>query len=228
MDTDNRVDGDADFVLTRQSTGDLDFRILVKPEDYGTSPIEIHRRRLSEDHPPLDKMKDDERDKFLRGLLRFAPNICIYDRQIGRAAKDLRRFYAGINWFLDGWKRHRLAGAKRELVEIFTAAPNSLDGNERGHELERKQRENRVARDLVQQDLIEPLSSNHSVTVRLLWKNDPEGIFHARHIQTTTTCVLVERGFDIFRSDRSWQRTIVKCGRADSDHLTECRGLRNA
>jgi hypothetical protein len=76
--------------------------------------------------------------------------------------------------------------------------------------------------------LIEPLKGEFGIDCLLSWKDDPDGMFHARHLHTDATCVHLDRGFDLFRADSSWMRNLVKCGRSDRDHLAECQMLPKA
>jgi len=112
-------------------------------------------------------------------------------------------------------------------VTIFTCQKRHIRPDEIDTAKENKARQNKEAYEIVVHDLLEPLKRKFSWPIKLVVKEDPQGIFHARHLETSYVRVLFDRGFDLFK-DGTLKRNIVKIDNGSYTHLRECRELPDA
>lgn len=171
---------------------------------YYHSKFERKRRHYLFSLPPIDIL--DEEDKFkdlMRRITRYSSWLIFYDKMIGASIEDLlnkgesnlQSFVAGIKSILDIWLEKEPL-FQRGKVTIFTA-------------IRRKDVSYSQIEAVVSSQLINPLKALHK-EIDLLIKKDPNGIFHARHLQTEHQIILFERGFDLMRKDGSFRRQIIK------------------
>ena len=64
--------------------------------------------------------------------------------------------------------------------------------------------------------------------VKLSVKNDANGIFHARYLETQHAIIRIDRGFDLFKQNGEFRPNFFTLHMAESSHLKECRELPDA
>ena len=64
--------------------------------------------------------------------------------------------------------------------------------------------------------------------IRLSVKDDPDGIFHARYLETQHAIIRIDRGFDLFKQNGEFRRNFFTLNMIESLHLRECRDLPDA
>jgi len=203
--------GKADCLLSRRSVA-LASKCLVAPEDYSLSSFEDDRRAASEHAVSLDRMSEKEREKFLERIFKHARWIRIYDKQIGRS-QDVRHFRDGIAWLLKGRQRHGLFAA--DFLDIYTMAPRQ-DSRSNLRDWQRE----------LEEDLRQWLTRAFGLKVRIYFKADPDGIFHARYLQTNLACVQLDRGFDLFRRNGTlFFKNLIRFDRGLVGEMREIQNL---
>lgn len=175
-----------------------------------------------EDLPPIDQLAPEAFDDLIVRATRFSVWIRVYDKQIGKGS-NVSNFRRGLERILDLWRSN--AHFHPQRVEIITAESEHIDEGESGYAAEQKQNRIRECNTKVRTLLLDPLRSTVSVEITVSIKRDGNRIFHARHLQTQTAVVLMERGFDIQSDTGQLRRNIVKVDLGAQSHLEECRGL---
>lgn len=193
--------------------------------EYARTDFEEKRRWFMEDLPPIDKSKTDECDDLIRRATRYSIWLRIFDKQIGKGL-NTRNFRRGIEHILALWSD--CAYSRPEFVEIYTVESESTVQAHSSLVARRRSESNQKAYDKVIQDIIRPLQKKFPFTILLKLKQDQERICHSRHLQTQTSIVLFERGFDLFDDDGDLRRNTLKCDNGAAEHLAEYRALPEA
>ena len=190
--------------------------------EYSRTEFEERRRYFMEDLPPIDQLAPEAFDDLIVRATRFSVWIRVYDKQIGKGS-NVSNFRRGLERILDLWLAN--AHFHPQRVEIITAESEHLDEGESGYVAEQKQNRIRECNTRVRTLLLSPLRSSVPLAITVSIKRDGNRIFHARHLQTQTAVVLMERGFDIQSDTGELRRNIVKVDLGAQTHLEECRGL---
>lgn len=112
-------------------------------------------------------------------------------------------------------------------IEIITCQKESILEQDPQDVKELKKSRNKIVFEKVVRELIDPLKKRFPWAIEFQVKNDPNGIFHARHLEAQAAIVLFDRGLDLFKPDKSIKRNILKLDNGSFDHLRECRNLEN-
>jgi hypothetical protein len=186
---------------------------------------ESERHTMLELTDPLDKIPKQKVEELLIRCLRYTKWIRIYDKQIGKG-DGVRRFREGIMYLLELWKAHCHFPIRSDFfVEIITAECRTLDAGDALAFIAEKKADNERGWKVIQAELIPAIKAAGPWTVKCSLKADPDGIMHARYLQTQSAIILVERGFDLFDQGGTLRRNELKVMNARHDHLEECRGL---
>ena len=114
-------------------------------------------------------------------------------------------------------------------VEIYTCCAEQIRDDETDHAKRSKQTQNQDSYRKVNQELINRLKKKYpNWQIKLFVKDDPDGIFHARYLETQHAIIRVDRGFDLFKQNGGFRRNFFTLNMAESSHLKECRDLQNA
>ncbi len=178
------------------------------------------------DLPPLDDLRKAEFETLIRRSTRFSRWLRFYDKQIG-TAKRTSHFRAGISYIVKQWLLDPHYRDELESIEIITVAKERIGEADSPRRRKEKTANNKKAVQKITDELVLPLKEQSGLPILLRVIKDGKGLFHARHMQTENTVILFERGFDLFNSDRSVKRSIVKLDIASSKHLSELRALEN-
>ena len=190
---------------------------LVPLSKYRDSDLEKERQRYYDGLGPIDILSRSAIDDIIIRSIRFSKRLRFYDAYIG-TGNNTSGFRGGIEYILCLWKEHGFFASQEGIgeVEIFTCAehvPKDDVGN-----VKRK----------INRELIKRLKEKfpHWWQIKLFVKDDPDGIFHARYLETEHVIIRVDRGFDLFKSRRKFYRNFFTLNMSESSHLEECRNLR--
>ncbi|MCY4234665.1 MAG: hypothetical protein OXE59_13125 [Bacteroidetes bacterium] len=156
---------------------------LIKFDNYLQSEFEKQRNRFFM-IKPLQDFQLDQRKKLFSKFLRFTKEIRIYDKHIGHA-NNLSGFLKGINWILNLWKDDGYFFNANPKLYIYTA-DHGINANDRNR---------------LKSDLLDELSNNFgALSIKLyLQKLENSSHFHARYLQTNSSILLIERGFNFLK-----------------------------
>ena len=113
-------------------------------------------------------------------------------------------------------------------MEIFTCNAEQIRDNETDSAKKSKADRNQERYQKVVRELIDPLDADFPWQIKLSVKDDPDGIFHARYLETQHAVIRIERGFDFFNQNNDFLRNFFTLNMAESSHLKECRELPDA
>lgn len=207
----------SDSLKTLQSD-QRDSKGLVPLSEYRSSTFEKDRQRYVTGVGSIDTLDRSEVDDLIIRTVRFSKWLRFYDGYVGKG-RNKSRFREGIEYILSLWHEHSFFASQPGIgaVEIFTCSD--------GRNLARNQANYRE----IIQDIIEPLKKKFpNWQVKLFVKDDPDGIFHPRYLETQHAIIRVERGFDLFRQNGEFRRNFFTLNMAEGSHLKECRELPDA
>jgi len=191
---------------------------VITFSDYLNSEYEEEREKYFTWIPPLHQLEFHQcKDLFIR-IVRFAKYLRIYDKQIGKA-NNLSGFLRGIRFILQLWNQHGyFKGEHNAFVDIYTSSYRPE--NEYTH------RENAEKIRRIKKNLIDKLQKEFPWTIKLHIKRDASDI-HARYLQTQSSILLMERGFDFLKNSSSVKHTEIQLRPSASKYLCEIRNLPN-
>ncbi len=206
------------FICDRMPYPDTlnDFKTIIsKSLEYHLSPSAIRRYkwRLSEQEPIDQKNEDEIRSHFSR-ITCFAKTVSIYDTYIAKSdghKRELGRKKESISLLLDSWllRSNPLNSRGQCAFNVYAINYDSFDSN-------------------CFLGILRELSVKYKIKINLYLKNDPNKIFHARHIETENNIIQIDPGIDVLDSDNNLRRVLLKNARNDSKHLLQIRSLANA
>lgn len=206
--------GDENFELLRFNPRHSDG--LVQLSRYRDSDFEKERQGYCDGLEPIDTFSNSEVDDIIIRSIRFSKRLGFYDPYIGTGnnTSDFRR---GIEYILALWKKHGFFPSQQGIgeVEIFTCAEHVPNGEVA--DVKRK----------INRELIDQLRKKFPRwwQIKVFVKDDPDGIFHARYLETEHAVIRVDRGFNLFKQRRKFYRNFFTLNRSESSHLEECRKL---
>lgn len=222
--------------------GDKDFEDLRFTSKYGDhisslskyrdSDLEKDRQRYYDGLGPIDAYSKLDVDKIIIRSIRFSKRLRFYDKYIVMA-DNTSNFLNGIKYILSLWRDHGFFVSHQDMgageVEIFTGTEHIRE-DEVGHPKESKLARRQENYQKVKQGLMAWLKKEAPQWWRLkvFVKDDPDGIFHARYLETQHAIIRIDRGFDLFNQDNEFRRNFFTLNTAESSHLKECRELPNA
>jgi len=183
--------------LARTTSG-VDPRITLL-DDYIDSEFEQYRRKINHGLPQLDLADPAMVDKAIFRAICFSSWLRFYDPQIGKA-NNCRGFYLGIDHILRIWQKSKFVTDCKECsVEIITIVDNSKTTLE-------------DARRTMQAEIVKPLEAAYQKHITLTCKYDPDHQKHSRYLQSATTTLIFDRGFDFIdrRTHRFRECTIIR------------------
>lgn len=192
---------------------------VLEPGPYFESKTETLRREFANEQVPFDKLLEKRRRDLIGRVVRHAKEIHIYDRMLGESAAGVRRFCDGIAYVVNIWRtdaaQATLDGCKLTVVTCTARLGSDAFGDGRGKIVQAIRSE------------LEQIRVSESVgKIRLVVKDDPERVFHARLLKARGRSVLVDPGFD-FKSKGKWRRTLCQLLPAGPAHLVECDALKS-
>ena len=203
---------------------------IVPLSDYRNSDFEKTRDHFEKQRGEIDKLpRDDVNDLIIRAV-RFTKWLRFYDSYIG-AGNNTSGFRKGIEYVLSLWHDNGLFARQQGIgnVEIFTCSAEQIRDDEEDHAKENKRTRNQDSHRKVIRELIEPLKNKYpNWQIKLSVQDDPEGIFHARYLETQHAIVRVDKGFDLFEQNGGFRRNFFTLNMAEGAHLRECRDLPDA
>ena len=221
--------------------GDKDFEELrFNPEynnhifplsKYRDSDFEKERQRYYDGLGPIDMLSESKvKDVIIRSV-RFTKWLRFYDAYIG-SGDNTSYFRKGIEYILNLWREHGFFATEQGIgsVEIFTCSAEQIRDDETDSAKESKLERNQEKYQKVVRELVEPLNSDEDFPwpIKLSVKDDPDGIFHARYLETQHAIIRIDRGFDLFKQNGELRRNFFTLNMDESSHLRECRNLPDA
>ena len=202
---------------------------IVPLSEYRDSDFEANRQRYENQVGPIDTLPNTEVDDLIIHTVRFAKRLWFYDAYIG-TGNNTSRFRKGIKYILSLWEDHGFFASQQGIgnVKIFTCNAAQIRDDETDHAKENKLEQNQENYRKVVRELIEPLKNQFPWPVELIVKSDPDGIFHARYLETQHAIIQVERGFDLFKQTGEFRRNFFNLNMSHSSHLKDCRELSDA
>ena len=216
---------EADALVTNQPPlkgGDQ----VVLLSKYRYSGIERERRRYDDGMVSIDALPKSEVDDMIVRSVRFAKWLRFYDGYIG-TGNNISHFRKGITYILSLWEDKGFFVSEQGIgsVEIYTCPAERIWDDEEDHVKESKSERNRENYRRIIQSLINPLRERFPWPVKLFVKSDPDGIFHARYLETQQAIIRIDRGFDLFDRKGDFRRNFFTLNMAESSHLRDCRNL---
>ena len=203
---------------------------IVPLSEYRDSGFEKERQKYYERVGPIDTLSKEKVDDIIIRSVRFTKWLRFYDKQIGKGT-NTSNFQRGIAYILTLWGDHGFFSSQLGTgeVEIFTCIAEQIRDDETDHAKKSKMERNLNNYQKIIRDLIGPLKKNFpDLPVKLFVKSDPDGIFHARYLETQHAVIRVDRGFDLFKGKEQFWRNFFTLNMEESSHLRECRDLPDA
>ena len=231
LKTETETDG---LIVGSENFGKLRFHpehrhgIVPLPE-YRDSDFEKERQGYCDGLGPIDVLSRLEVDNIVTRSVRFTKWLRFYDAYIG-SGDNTSHFRKGIEYILNLWREQGFFATEPDIgsVEIFTCSAEQIRDDETDSAKESKLERNQEKYQKVVRELVEPLSEDFPWPIKLSVKNDPDGIFHARYLETQHAIIRIDRGFDLFNQDNEFRRNFFTLNMAESSHLKECRELPDA
>ena len=129
---------------------------------------------------PLHELDFSECEDLFTRVVEFASEIRIYDKQIGKRGNNLAGFRQGIHFILSLWKKTDSYRNKTASVKIYTVQDDS-------------------DYQIICKELIGRLKRKLRLPLELFLMPKDKGWQHARYLETESTVLLIERGFDFVR-----------------------------
>ena len=202
---------------------------IVPLSEYRDSDFEKERQRYCDGLGPIDTLSRSEVDKIIIRSIRFSKWLRFYDGYIG-TGENTSRFRKGVEYILSLWREHGFFASQQGIgsVEIFTCSAEQIRDDETDHARASKLEQNQENYQKIIRELVEPLNEKYPWTVKLFVKSDPNGIFHARYLETQHAIIRIDRGFDLFKQNGQFRRNFFTLNMAEASHLRECRDLPDA
>ena len=226
-ETDGLILGDENFEKLRF---DPEHRHGIVPlSEYRDSDLEADRQRYENQFGPIDKLSKSEVDEIIIRSIRFSKWLKLYDAYIG-TGENTSHFRKGIEYILSLWREHGFFASQQGVgsVEIFTCPAEQIRDDETDSAKESKLERNQENYQKVVRELVEPLNEDFPWPIRLSVKDDPDGIFHARYLETQHAIIRIDHGFDLFKPNGEFRRNFFTLNMMESSHLRECRNLPDA
>ena len=194
--------------------------------EYRDSNFEADRQRYENQLGPIDKLSKSTVEDIIVRSIRFTKWLRFYDAYIG-SGENTSRFRRSIEYILTLWKKHSFFVSRQSIgpVDIYTCDAEHIRDDETEQAKESKLKRNQEKHRKVIRELIDPLNQEFPWQINLFVKSDPDGIFHARYLETQHTIIRIDRGFDLFDQNSEFRRNFFTLNMAESSHLKECREL---
>ena len=188
---------------------------MVPLSEYRDSNFEKDRQQYENQFGPIDTLPKSEVEDIIIRSVRFSKWLRFYDPYIGRR-KNTPDFQKGIKYILSLWNQPGSFASQQGVrsVEIFTCSHRDVQTH--------------VQHQRITQKLIKPLTRRFPLPIHFSIKDDADGIFHARYLETQHAIIRVDRGFDLFKRNGEFRRNFFTLHKAESSHLRECRDLPDA
>ena len=191
---------------------------VITFEEYSSSEFEEQRTQYMTALQPLHELEFDECKELFIRVVKFAKFLRIYDKQIGKGS-NLGGFQKGIQFILSLWKEHGyFFEEKNAEVQIYTCGDDSKYLSNKNYEVEK-------AKSRINEDLISKLKKDFAGPIKLFMKRDRYREFHARYLETQSTIILMERGFDFLRNNEEVKQTEIQLKPKSDRHLESFRNL---
>ena len=202
---------------------------IVPLSEYRDSDFEKTRQRYENRIGPIDTLSKTEVNDLIVRTVRLTKWLRFYDAYIG-TGNNTSHFRKGIEYILSLWENHGFFASQQGIgdIKIYTCSAEQIRDDETDHAIESKLKRNQENYRKIIRELINPLKNQFPWPVELVVKNDPDGIFHARYLETQHAIVRVDRGFDLFKQNGEFRRNFFTLNMAESPHLKECRELTDA
>ena len=180
---------------------------IIPLSEYRDSDFEASRQRYENKIGPIDTLPKTEVDNLVIRSVRFTKWFRFFDPQIGKG-NNTSRFQKGIEYILSLWKDNGFFATQQGIgeVRIYTCEAEHIRDDETEHAKESKLKRNQENYRKIVRELIEPLKNQFPWPIELFVKSNPDGIFHARYLETQHATINVERGFDMFKTNGGFKR----------------------
>jgi hypothetical protein len=193
---------------------------------YLASPLEAELESMHV-ADPLDSLSDRDLDRLLQRVLRHARRVRIVDRQIGRGTNVIG-FRDGIAYLVAKWRKHAHQSDQIQFLEIITAGARQPHPDTSRSAARRCHEANGTEIAAVQRDLGQWLREQLELNVRLIIKEDRQGIMHRRILETDRSVFTLDRGFDLFRpGGTALRRNWLEYASSSDRELAQCSALPN-
>ena len=129
---------------------------------------------------PLHELEFSECEDLFTRVVEFASEIRIYDKQIGKKGNNLAGFRRGIHFILSLWRKADSYCNNTVRVKIYTVQDDS-------------------DYQIICKELIGQLKRELRLPLELIVMPKDKGQHHARYLETESTVLLMERGFDFVK-----------------------------
>ena len=203
---------------------------VIPLSKYRDSDFEKCRRRYYGGLGSIEILPEPEVDNIIIRTVRFSKCLKFYDGHIGRRTNTCH-FYAGIEYILSLWREHGFFVSDQDFgkVKIYACSANCILEEDTDSKKNKKKRKNKDQYENIVQEIIKPLEEENSPwSVKVLIKDDPDNIFHARYLESEHAVVRVDRGFRLFEQGRKFRQNLFTLNMSESSLLGRYRSLPNA
>ena len=226
-ESDGLIVGDENFETLRFDPEHRHGIVLLS--EYRDSDFEEERQQYCDGFGPIDMLSREKVNEIVSRSVHFSKWLRFYDAYIG-TGDNTSHFRKGIKYILSLWREHGFFASQQGIgsVEIFTCGAEQIRDDETDSAKESKLDRNQESHRKVVRELVEPLNEDFPWPIRLFVKNNSDGMFHARYLETQHAIIRIDRGFDLFNQEGEFQRNFFTLNMAESSHLKECRELPDA
>lgn len=200
---------------------------IVQLSKYRDSDFEKLRQRYYDGLESIDKLDKTEVEEIITRSIRYSKRLRFYDKYIA-IGENTSGFLDGIKYILSLWRENGLFISKQGIgeVEIYTCTEHVRE-SETDYAKESKLTRSQENCTRINQDLKEWVREEGYQwwQIKVFVKDDPDGIFHARYLESQHAIIRIDRGFDLFKGKNRFWRNFFTLNMAESSHLKECREL---
>lgn len=172
-----------------------------------------------------------EVENMIIRTVRFSKCLHFYDRHIGQRTNTCH-FYAGIEYILSLWREHGFFVSDQDFgkVKIYACSVNCILEGDTDSRKRKKKKENKKQHENIVREIITSLeiAENSPWSVKIVIKDDPNNIFHARYLKSEHAIVRVDRGFRLFEEGRKFRQNLFTLNMTESSLVGRYCSLPNA
>ena len=202
---------------------------VVPLSGYRDSDFEKYRQRYHGGLGSIDTLPKSEVKEMIIRTVRFAKCLKFYDPHIGRGSNTCH-FRAGIEYILFLWHKHGFFASDQDFgkVKIYACSADYIVEGDTDSKKKKKKEQNKEQREKIVREIITPLEKDFPGSVKVLIKEDPDNIFHARYLESEHAVVRVDRGFRLFEQGRKFRQNLFTLNMSESSLLGRYQSLPNA
>lgn len=204
---------------------------VIPLSKYRDSDFEKCRQKYRDGLGSIDTLSEPEVENMIIRTVRFSKCLEFYDRHIGQRTNTCH-FYAGIEYILSLWRKHGFFVSDQDFgkVKIYACSVDCILAGDTDSKKNKNKRKNKEQYENIVREIITPLEveENSPWSVKILIKDDPDNIFHARYLESEHAVVRVDRGFRLFKQGRKFRQNLFTLNMMESSVVRRYQNLPNA